>query len=114
MRLRFLSAGESHGRALVGVLEGMPAGLALAAGFIQRELSRRKYGLGRSSRQKLEPDRVEILCGVRRGRTLGSPIALMVLNSDQENALWTPLTVPRPGHADLAMERGPAPGVSLI
>ena len=105
MRLRFLTAGESHGRALVGVLEGMPAGLEVPVPFIQKELSRRKLGLGRSPRQKLETDQVQILSGVRRERTLGSPIAIIIANADQEGACGTPLTTPRPGHADLAGSR---------
>ena len=113
MTLRFLTAGESHGRALLGVLEGMPAGLSLSASDIQRDLLRRKKGHGRGNRQKIEGDRVELLAGVRRGRTLGSPIALLVPNQDFKN--WESVMgaepsdspsarrvdVPRPGHADL-------------
>lgn len=114
MALRFLTAGESHGKALVGILEGMPAGLALSAKeHIQPDLARRKLGRGRGNRQKIETDAVEILSGVRRGLTIGSPIALSVANLDFKN--WTGIMgveptdaqaprrveVPRPGHADL-------------
>ncbi|MDE2490397.1 MAG: chorismate synthase [Elusimicrobia bacterium] len=113
MSLRFLTAGESHGRALVGILEGLPAGLALTAEDIQRDLLRRKKGHGRGNRQKIEGDKVELLAGVRRGRTLGSPLALLIENLDFKN--WRDVMgaepsdapsprrvdVPRPGHADL-------------
>lgn len=115
MSLRFLTAGESHGKALAGILDGLPAGLALSAADIQRELSRRKKGHGRGNRQKIETDAVEILSGVRRGRTLGSPVALLIENLDFKN--WAKVMgvepgpdadpalrrvdVPRPGHADL-------------
>jgi len=105
MRLRYLTAGESHGPALLGILEGMPAGLKLDAAVIQHELQRRKLGCGRSSRQNLEADRVEILSGVRRGRTLGSPISLRIPNADVEDRPQPVLQVPRPGHADLAGAR---------
>ncbi len=113
MSLRFLTAGESHGKALAGILEGMPAGLELIPSDIQSELSRRKRGHGRGNRQKIETDQVDILAGVRRGKTLGSPIALLINNLDFKN--WTNImgvepsdgeaprrvSVPRPGHADL-------------
>jgi len=113
MTLRFLTAGESHGKALVGILEGMPAGLALTAADVQRDLLRRNKGHGRGNRQKIEGDLVELLSGVRRGKTLGSPIALLVPNQDFKN--WENIMgsepsdapaarrvdVPRPGHADL-------------
>lgn len=112
--LRFLTAGESHGRALVGIVEGVPAGLALSADDINADLRRRQSGYGRGGRMKIESDRVQILSGVRWGRTIGSPIALLVENRDWEN--WQkgmspeaadegsiePVTRPRPGHADLA------------
>ena len=81
--LRLLTAGESHGKALVGVLEGLPAGVPISPKEIAEELARRRHGHGRSGRQKLETDRFEILSGVRHGRTLGSPIALTI-----ENAEW--------------------------
>ena len=109
--LRYLTAGESHGRALLTIIEGVPAGLKLSADYINTHLARRQQGYGRGGRQRIECDRVEILSGVRLGKTLGSPIALMVANRDWEN--WKqkmkpeqgscqPLTQPRPGHADLA------------
>ncbi|MBI5241163.1 MAG: chorismate synthase [Elusimicrobia bacterium] len=103
--MRFLTAGESHGPALVGILEGLPAGLELSPADLQKELSRRKLGLGRSSRQGLETDRVEVLAGLRRGRTLGSPLAVRIPNRDHGDGREAPLTVPRPGHADLAGAR---------
>jgi len=112
--LRLLTAGESHGMALVGVLEGLPSGVPVSPKEIAGELARRRHGYGRSGRQKLEADRFEIVSGVRHGRTLGSPIAVTI-----ENAEWDEkyrglmavegepdpaerLTRPRPGHADLA------------
>ncbi|HEY3384506.1 MAG TPA: chorismate synthase [Vicinamibacterales bacterium] len=117
--LRFLTAGESHGEALVAILEGMPAGLPLDAGTIDAQLRRRQGGYGRGGRMAIESDQVELLSGVRHGRTLGSPIALVVRNRDWKNwqytmavgaeppanaggAHRTPVTRPRPGHADLA------------
>ncbi len=113
MALRFLTAGESHGKALTAVIEGMPAGLALSEDDIVRDLARRQGGYGRGGRQKIESDRAEILSGVRHGLTLGSPIALMIANRDWENwrnvmGVETPegpvdkVTRLRPGHADLA------------
>ncbi len=112
-RLRFLTAGESHGPALLGILEGLPAGLPLQAADITRDLARRQLGYGRGGRMRIETDVAEILCGVRFGTTLGSPLGLLVRNRDWEN--WTermrvgpgpvdprPVRVPRPGHADLA------------
>ncbi len=113
MALRFLTAGESHGKALVGIIEGVPAGLALTEADILADLSRRKRGHGRGNRQKIETDRPQILSGVRRGLTLGSPIALLIENLDFKN--WEGVMgaepasgpagrvvrVPRPGHADL-------------
>lgn len=113
MSFRFLTAGESHGRALVGILEGVPAGLEVSAEAIHAELRRRKTGHGRGDRQRIEDDAVEILSGIRHGRTLGSPIALVIWNRDWES--WTnimqaePMSgeverqvdIPRPGHADL-------------
>lgn len=113
MPLRYLTAGESHGKALVGILEGLPSGLELSASDIQSELARRKRGHGRGNRQKIETDAVEILSGVRHGKTLASPIALLIANADFKN--WESIMavapvagpvsrrveVPRPGHADL-------------
>jgi len=112
-RLRYLTAGESHGRALVGILEGMPAGLPLSLGAINEQLARRQRGFGRGGRQLIERDQAEVLSGVRFGRTLGSPIAVLIWNRDWENWRermdpwreppdYRPVTVPRPGHADLA------------
>jgi chorismate synthase len=113
---RFNTAGESHGRALVAIVEGLPAGLAVDVEQINRELERRQRGYGRGGRMKIERDRVEILSGVRHGQSLGSPVALLIENKDWAN--WTevmsvePREVqeeksrrvkrPRPGHADLA------------
>jgi chorismate synthase len=112
--IRFTTAGESHGRALVAILEGVPAGLTLAAADIDADLSRRMQGHGRGGRMRIESDRAQILSGVRAGETLGSPIAIMIENIDFAN--WSDvmaveaggdparrrLTRPRPGHADLA------------
>lgn len=111
--LRYLTAGESHGRALVGILEGLPAGLAISPDFINHQLRRRQQGYGRGGRMKIEEDKVEILAGLRFGKTLGSPLALKIRNKDWENwrdemdTLEKPTShravkVPRPGHADLA------------
>ncbi|HEX8843715.1 MAG TPA: chorismate synthase [Pyrinomonadaceae bacterium] len=113
---RFTTAGESHGRALVAILEGLPAGLPVDMERLNRELERRQWGYGRGGRMKIERDRVEILSGVRHGLTLGSPLALTIENRDWKN--WTDvmsstpvdlppdksrrLKRPRPGHADLA------------
>ena len=113
---RFTTAGESHGRALVAIVEGMPAGLPIDVAKIDRELKRRQWGYGRGGRMKIEDDHAEILSGVRHGLTLGSPISLIIENKDWAN--WTEvmnseprelaseksraLKRPRPGHADLA------------
>jgi chorismate synthase len=112
---RFLTAGESHGEALVTVLDGVPAGLPLTEADINEDLARRQRGYGRGGRMKIERDQVRILSGVRWGRTLGSPITLTIANRDWENwkatmAVAAPdpdtarkeVTRPRPGHADLA------------
>jgi chorismate synthase len=113
MGIRFTTAGESHGPGLVAIVEGMPAGLALDRDALDREMARRQLGHGRGGRMKIESDSVEIRAGVRHGRTLGSPIAVLVANRDYPN--WeermNPWPVdgavdevhtPRPGHADLA------------
>lgn len=100
--LRYLTAGESHGKALVAILEGMPCGLRLDKESIDRELKRRQMGYGRGKRMKIESDRVEILSGLRRGITIGSPIALMIKNKDYKINKLPAVTCPRPGHADLA------------
>jgi chorismate synthase len=112
-KLNFITAGESHGRQLNGILEGIPSGLEISEDEITSDLKRRQMGFGRSRRMKIEEDRAEITSGVRFGKTLGSPIALTIANRDWDN--WkkkmaiepgetTPeaITVPRPGHADLA------------
>jgi chorismate synthase len=110
--LRFLTAGESHGKALVVVVEGFPAGLAITAEEICEELARRRLGYGRGPRMRFERDEVTLLGGVRHGRTLGSPIAIEIANTEWPKweeemspalgAPSKPLTKPRPGHADLA------------
>jgi chorismate synthase len=116
--LTLTTAGESHGPALVAILAGLPAGLALDRGAIDADLRRRQQGYGRSPRQQLEQDEVEVLAGLRHGRTLGTPLALVVRNRDHKNWAWgmspwppkgepegkgtKPVTLPRPGHADLA------------
>jgi len=115
-KLRFTTAGESHGQALVAILEGLPAGLRIDVAVIDRELARRQWGYGRGGRMKIEHDQAQILSGVRHGLTLGSPIALLIQNQDWAN--WTEVMAtgprdlpeeksrrlkrPRPGHADLA------------
>jgi chorismate synthase len=116
--LKLATAGESHGPALVGILTGLPAGLVLDRDVIDADLARRQQGYGRSPRQQLEQDRVEVLAGLRHGRSLGTPLALVVHNRDHKNWEWgmspwppegevsgkgtKPVTLPRPGHADLA------------
>ncbi len=118
MTLRLTTAGESHGPALVAILSGLPAGLMLDRTAIDADLVRRQQGYGRSPRQQLEQDAVEVLAGLRHGRTLGTPLALVVRNRDHANWEWgmspwppegepagkgaKPVTLPRPGHADLA------------
>ncbi len=111
--LRYLNAGESHGKYLLAVLEGVPAGLPLTTEMVNHDLARRQKGYGRGGRMRLEEDRVEFACGVRKGKTLGNPIGLMIANKDWEN--WKEVmavepgpvppqkvvTRPRPGHADL-------------
>ena len=114
MHLRFTTAGESHGKALVVIVEGVPAGLPIAAAAVDRDLGRRMQGYGRGARMKIEQDRIEWLSGVRAGETLGSPIAMLIHNRDWTN--WKDVmaaegqpgelrrrrvTRPRPGHADL-------------
>jgi len=112
--IRFFTSGESHGRALTGILEGIPAGFPITSEDIDRELRRRQGGHGRGGRMKIESDHAEILSGVRWGKTLGSPISILIENKDWKN--WQqgmsvdaaydgslqPVTRPRPGHADLA------------
>jgi len=117
--LRFLTAGESHGQALVAMVEGLPAGLPIDQDALARELRRRQLGYGRGRRMQIETDTAEILSGVRKGHTLGSPVAMLIRNRDWKNwqqtmhvgpeapadatgAKRAPVTRPRPGHADLA------------
>jgi chorismate synthase len=113
MRLRWMTAGESHGPRLVAIVEGIPSGLRLLAEDIDADLARRQRGYGRGGRMKIETDRVEFGGGVRNGETLGSPIAMTITNKDHQSwldrmgaaplpATPEPLTRPRPGHADLA------------
>ena len=113
--IRYLTAGESHGQCLVGILEGIPARLPLTADEIDKDLRRRQMGYGRGGRMKIEQDHAQILTGVRYGETLGSPIAMLIENRDwknwtdrmavepmEKNARAESLTSPRPGHADFA------------
>src|SRR6201986_2537372 len=118
MTLELATAGESHGPALVALVSGLPAGLVLDREAIAAALRRRQQGYGRSPRQQIEADEVEVLAGLRQGRTLGTPLALVVRNRDHKNWTWgmspwppegepegkgtRPVTLPRPGHADLA------------
>ena len=112
-KIKFLTAGESHGRALIGIIQGIPAGLEISSDDINAELSRRQKGYGRGNRMKIETDKAIILSGVRYGKTLGSPISIMIENKDHKNWLnemsveppkenTKKITLPRPGHADLA------------
>jgi chorismate synthase len=104
MPLRFLTAGESHGPSLTAILDGMPAGLSIAADMINKELTRRQQGYGSGGRMKIEKDTVQILGGVMAGETTGAPIALLVQNDDHvkwKGKAVEPMTSPRPGHADL-------------
>ena len=118
MTLSLTTAGESHGPALVAIVTGLPAGLVLDRAAIEEDLRRRQQGYGRSPRQQIETDTVQVLAGLRHGRTLGTPLALVVENRDHRNWAWamspwppegepegkgrTAVTLPRPGHADLA------------
>ncbi|MEC4675458.1 MAG: chorismate synthase [Nitrospirota bacterium] len=119
-KLRYFTSGESHGRALTGILEGVPSGFPLSSDDIDRDLKRRQGGYGRGGRMKIESDHAGILSGVRKGETTGAPVALLIENKDWENwqdvmrvecrgpktgikdARHDPVTRPRPGHADLA------------
>ena len=118
MTLTLTTAGESHGPALVGIVTGLPAGLELDREAIEADLRRRQQGYGRSPRQQIETDSIEVLAGLRHGRTLGTPLAFLVQNRDHANWEWgmspwrpegepsgkgkEPVTLPRPGHADLS------------
>ena len=99
--LRFLTAGESHGKCLVAILEGLPAGVPISLAAIEAEMRRRQLGYGRGPRMKFETDQVEIVSGLRRGKTLGSPVALEIANKDFSIDRLAVVTQPRPGHADL-------------
>src|SRR3989338_3008421 len=114
--IRFLTAGESHGKALTVIIDGMPAGIPISIDFINNELAKRQKGAGSGGRMSIEKDEVEILSGVRFGKTIGSPISMIIRNNDHAN--WgekmsheeqsqevvdsARVTAPRPGHADLA------------
>src|SRR2546423_6498517 len=98
----YKAAGQSHGPAVIAIVEGMPAGVSVDRVLINTELRRRQGGYGRGGRQKIETDIIEILSGVRRGKTIGSPIALQLINKDSRLDDAPPLHRPRPGHADLA------------
>lgn len=100
--LRYLTAGESHGRALMAILEGMPAGLKVDEARINQELRHRQTGFGRGKRMQIEKDKVQILSGLRKGITLGSPIGLLIENKDFSIERLPKVFCPRPGHADLA------------
>ena len=102
MHIRYMTAGESHGEALIAIIEGVPKGLMLQADSINQELIRRMKGYGRGKRMLIEKDRVEILSGVRKGKTLGSPITFLIRNKDFKIDTLRPISCPRPGHADLA------------
>jgi len=110
--IRFLTAGESHGKALTTIIEGFPSNLKITKGYIDAQLKRRQMGYGRGGRMKIETDTAEILSGIRYGKTMGSPISLLIRNRDWENWIHlmdaeqrkkgsVKITVPRPGHADL-------------
>jgi chorismate synthase len=113
--LRYSTSGESHGKCLIGILEGLPSGLPVSAGFVNSQLHRRQLGYGRGGRMKIEKDEVEITSGVRHGRTLGSPVSFVISNRDwahwelpmsteavPEGTNVRSVTRPRPGHVDLA------------
>src|SRR6478672_8831506 len=103
--LSYRTAGESHGRAMLALVEGMPAGVPVDKEFIDNELRRRQGGYGRGGRQKIETDRVEFLSGVRMNKTIASPVAMLIANKDSrldDLTATPPLHRPRPGHADLA------------
>jgi len=110
--IRMITAGESHGQYMSGIIEGLPAGVPVNIGFIEEELKRRRIGYGRSSRMATEQDRLTITAGISNGKTTGAPVAILIENSDWKiqreieknegkTAPWAPVVIPRPGHADL-------------
>jgi len=101
-QLRYFTAGESHGQCLIGVIEGLPAGLKIDLAAINRDLARRQQGYGRGGRMKIEADQAEVLSGIRHDETIGSPLTVMVKNRDFKINELPAVTKPRPGHADLA------------
>ena len=111
-KIKYLTAGESHGKGLLGIIDGLPSNIEISEDYIKIQLSRRQMGHGRSNRMKIESDSAEIYCGVRQGITLGGPIGLIINNKDNKNWLNAmaitkndyskKITLPRPGHADLA------------
>src|SRR6202453_3176401 len=103
--LSYRTAGESHGKGLTALVEGLPAGVPVDSEFIDNELRRRQGGYGRGGRQKIETDHAEFLTGIRLGKTIGSPVTMLIPNKDSrldDLAATPPLHRPRPGHADLA------------
>src|SRR5580698_2047541 len=103
--LSYRTAGESHGKALIALIEGLPAGVPVDQAFIDNELKRRQGGYGRGGRQKIETDHAEFLTGVRMGKTIASPVTMLIPNKDSrldDPTATPPLHRPRPGHADLA------------
>lgn len=100
--LRYLTAGESHGKALLAILEGIPAGIKIGINQINQELKRRQQGYGRGKRMQIEKDRAEILCGLKNNLTLASPIGILIKNKDSSIERLPKVICPRPGHADLA------------
>ena len=103
--LRYQTAGESHGPALVAIVDGLPSDVVVDAARVNAELARRQGGYGRGARQRIETDVAEFLGGLRQGKTIGSPVAVRIANKDNridDAAKTPPVTRPRPGHADLA------------
>ena len=100
--LRYLTSGESHGKCMLTIVDGLPAGLAVDMSLINEELARRMLGHGRGKRMKIESDSIEVLSGLRKGRTIGSPVSLLVKNADQSIDSLPKIYQPRPGHADLS------------
>src|SRR5437762_9378084 len=109
--LKFTTAGESHGQALISILEGMPAGLPLVAADVNAELARRQQGYGRGRRMQIEQDAVEFLSGVRAGETLGSPIGMLIQNRDWKN--WKSIMDPAPDDESLSARTGERETASL-